>query len=110
MGAMISYFSIRRDGIGSLMDVSPSLTRAHPPHCNTADAHVRNGLATICINVESIAARVGRADEATPNPYEFPDTASTMITIMRMVITSSVIFTHDQGAVPVHLPVTPLTR
>lgn len=39
-----------------------------------------------------------------------PITNSTIIAMVMMVMTSSVIFTHDQGAVPLHLPVTPLTR
>lgn len=46
-----------------------------------------------------------RSYRSYPDPYII-----TTDRITRIVITSSVIFTHDHGAVPLHLPVTPLTR
>src|SRR4051794_1652546 len=53
----------------------------------------------------------GKAPSASfPPTYEFPAAHSRIIAIVRIVRISSVTFTHDHGAVPVHLPVTPLTR
>ena len=53
-------------------------------------------------------ARGGALRNRSPGSYSA--TYITIMAIVSSVSTSNVILTHDQGAVPLHFPVTPFTR